>query len=258
MCVFLDSPRLFPMCPRIAPACQATSLFSMAIPCQRETHCRVLSQSLKTLLHLKAVASPPDLAFRWGHPHEQAPAITDLEKLSSAFARFTSRLVIGIAVPPPRGTHIPESTYQHLDPHQRLAAPTPRWTSVDPVHLMQSNLPENALSCGRSRICQERIWRRDRDSNPGYLAVYTLSKRAPSATRPSLRGRRDCPQSNTSSRAPGADQGLRMPQAIPRKRRHNHFRQKRVAVIRGRLFQRDCRRGSLPALHQARAPQIRH
>src|SRR5438445_10410608 len=34
----------------------------------------------------------------------------------------------------------------------------------------------------------EWIWRRDRDSNPGYLAVYTLSKRAPSATRPSLRG----------------------------------------------------------------------
>ena len=24
-----------------------------------------------------------------------------------------------------------------------------------------------------------RMWRRDRDSNPGYLAVYTLSKRAP-------------------------------------------------------------------------------
>jgi hypothetical protein len=33
------------------------------------------------------------------------------------------------------------------------------------------------------------LWRRDRDSNPGYLAVYTLSKRAPSATRPSLRSR---------------------------------------------------------------------
>ena len=33
------------------------------------------------------------------------------------------------------------------------------------------------------------MWRRDRDSNPGYLAVYTLSKRAPSATRPSLRAR---------------------------------------------------------------------
>jgi hypothetical protein len=30
-------------------------------------------------------------------------------------------------------------------------------------------------------------WRTDRDSNPGYLAVYTLSKRAPSATRPSVR-----------------------------------------------------------------------
>ena len=31
------------------------------------------------------------------------------------------------------------------------------------------------------------MWRTDRDSNPGYLAVYTLSKRAPSATRPSVR-----------------------------------------------------------------------
>src|SRR5437868_13387290 len=39
---------------------------------------------------------------------------------------------------------------------------------------------------GEPATC-ERVWRRDRDSNPGYLAVYTLSKRAPSATRPSLR-----------------------------------------------------------------------
>ena len=29
-------------------------------------------------------------------------------------------------------------------------------------------------------------WRREWDSNPRYLAVNTLSKRAPSATRPSL------------------------------------------------------------------------
>ncbi len=27
-------------------------------------------------------------------------------------------------------------------------------------------------------------WRRERDSNPRYVAVYTLSRRAPSATRP--------------------------------------------------------------------------
>src|ERR1700761_4374714 len=40
---------------------------------------------------------------------------------------------------------------------------------------------------GFQQICAEDKWRRDRDSNPGYLAVYTLSKRAPSATRPSLR-----------------------------------------------------------------------
>src|SRR3982074_2393716 len=31
------------------------------------------------------------------------------------------------------------------------------------------------------------LWRRDRDSNPGYLAGYTPSKRRPSAARPSLR-----------------------------------------------------------------------
>jgi Binding-protein-dependent transport system inner membrane component len=32
-------------------------------------------------------------------------------------------------------------------------------------------------------------WRRDRDSNPGYLAVYVISSHAPSTTRPSLRSR---------------------------------------------------------------------
>jgi hypothetical protein len=45
-----------------------------------------------------------------------------------------------------------------------------------------------------------KVWRRDRDSNPGYLAVYTLSKRAPSATRPSLRGIADLFESNTVER----------------------------------------------------------
>ena len=32
-------------------------------------------------------------------------------------------------------------------------------------------------------------WRRDRDSNPGYVAVYLISSQAPSTTRPSLRDR---------------------------------------------------------------------
>ena len=31
------------------------------------------------------------------------------------------------------------------------------------------------------------LWRRERDSNPRNVAVYTLSRRAPSTTRPSLR-----------------------------------------------------------------------
>ena len=33
-----------------------------------------------------------------------------------------------------------------------------------------------------------KFWRRRRDSNPRYVAVYTLSRRAPSTTRPPLRG----------------------------------------------------------------------
>ena len=31
-----------------------------------------------------------------------------------------------------------------------------------------------------------KVYRRERDSNPRYVAVYTLSRRAPSATRPPL------------------------------------------------------------------------
>src|SRR5580692_1903530 len=57
-------------------------------------------------------------------------------------------------------------------------------------------------------------WRRDRDSNPGYLAVYTLSKRAPSATRPSLRGIAGLFESNTiapSDRSPAHSPNLREP-----------------------------------------------
>src|SRR5271154_2289446 len=34
------------------------------------------------------------------------------------------------------------------------------------------------------------LWRREWDSNPRYLAVNTLSKRAPSATRPSLQAKK--------------------------------------------------------------------
>ena len=42
------------------------------------------------------------------------------------------------------------------------------------------------LQCGKAR---RRSWRREWDSNPRYAVnVYTLSKRAPSAARPSLRG----------------------------------------------------------------------
>ena len=53
-----------------------------------------------------------------------------------------------------------------------------------------------------SSMFSEGGWRRDRDSNPGYLAVYTLSKRAPSATRPSLRGIGDSFESNTFRHLP--------------------------------------------------------
>src|SRR5580698_10679925 len=36
------------------------------------------------------------------------------------------------------------------------------------------------------KLVVTQVWRRERDSNPRYLAVHTLSKRAPSATRSSL------------------------------------------------------------------------
>jgi hypothetical protein len=41
----------------------------------------------------------------------------------------------------------------------------------------------------RVKVNEINAWRREWDSNPRYLAVNTLSKRAPSATRPSLRRR---------------------------------------------------------------------
>src|SRR5437899_12528191 len=56
---------------------------------------------------------------------------------------------------------------------------------ISDMHIVQVTCFERFA--GEPATC-ERVWRRDRDSNPGYLAVYTLSKRAPSATRPSLRG----------------------------------------------------------------------
>ena len=38
----------------------------------------------------------------------------------------------------------------------------------------------------REKSYSSKIWRRERDSNPRYVSVYTLSRRAPSATRPPL------------------------------------------------------------------------
>ena len=42
----------------------------------------------------------------------------------------------------------------------------------------QADLAREQIGLGRFRDSKD-IWRRDRDSNSGYLAVYTLSKRAP-------------------------------------------------------------------------------
>ena len=38
-----------------------------------------------------------------------------------------------------------------------------------------------------TRNREQTVWRRERDSNPRYVAVYTLSRRAPSTTRTPLR-----------------------------------------------------------------------
>ncbi len=57
------------------------------------------------------------------------------------------------------------------------------------LHLRVSNVWRNNYISGRPpniSPLQSITWRREWDSNPRYLAVNTLSKRAPSATRPSL------------------------------------------------------------------------
>src|SRR5712664_3440248 len=43
-----------------------------------------------------------------------------------------------------------------------------------------------ALICSAQQRLVKHVWRRGWDSNPRYVAVYTLSKRAPSAARPPL------------------------------------------------------------------------
>src|SRR5665213_1278498 len=76
-------------------------------------------------------------------------------------------------------------------------------------------------SIGMLRFCLIR-WRRDRDSNPGYLAVYTLSKRAPSATRPSLQRCTGQPSDFTTCGVwafPRAVSCLTSPKANPRSQR---------------------------------------
>src|SRR5467141_4133503 len=57
-------------------------------------------------------------------------------------------------------------------------------------------LPISAPICSAQRRDVKQVWRRGWDSNPRYVAVYTLSKRAPSAARPPLR----------SLPAPGAEE----------------------------------------------------
>ena len=55
-----------------------------------------------------------------------------------------------------------------------------RWTIKNPL---------SQITCGFLVFFASRwmlIWRRERGSNPRYVAVYTLSRRAPSTTRPSL------------------------------------------------------------------------
>jgi hypothetical protein len=69
--------------------------------------------------------------------------------------------------------------------------------SMKTQHLLGLSLQLRCL-----RVFWEGEWRRDRDSNPGYLAVYTLSKRAPSATRPSLRSIAGLFEGNTVGATP--------------------------------------------------------
>src|SRR5581483_1926413 len=107
------------------------------------------------------------------------------------------RLVHPRAVDPLDGQGLPRPEIQaaarrgdrrRLGPPYRLSIT--EWTS-DKVDKRGPSCPAQGFHrvTLETRTCSG--WRRERDSNPRYpCEVYTLSKRAPSATRPSLRQRR--------------------------------------------------------------------
>src|SRR6266849_4913650 len=82
-------------------------------------------------------------------------------------------------------------------------------------------LPISAPICSGQRRDVKQVWRRGWDSNPRYVAVYTLSKRAPSAARPPLR----------SLPAPGAEERAEQLPAFRRQHPARHFH----AVVEARI-----------------------
>ena len=58
-----------------------------------------------------------------------------------------------------------------------------RGSYVKALNLQRLGLPVEYI-CSSTKLIEMGIWRTDRDSNPGDVAAYTLSKRAPSTTRP--------------------------------------------------------------------------
>ena len=88
--------------------------------------------------------------------------------------RVASRMARASASPLIRGVEKHAHASQGVSPHTNPDdGCDDGWGSITPRNAMRD---------------KER-WRRDRDSNPGYVAVYVISSHAPSTTRPSLRSR---------------------------------------------------------------------
>ena len=68
----------------------------------------------------------------------------------------------------------------------RLRAQT--WTALTAACGAAKFRPNRRFTVAGDSVPEQLFWRRVRDSNPRYVAVYLISSQAPSTTRPTLRG----------------------------------------------------------------------
>ena len=153
-----------------------------------------------------AGALTPAVGWRWAHvPLDPAHGRT--------LGTTDGRATIPVSNHDIRPQRKPAASAQRSRPHGRLRLGCARALGQYPAE-SRGFLRPCPSARGKS-LQQQTGWRREWDSNPRYLSVHTLSKRAPSAARPSLRAaRRGSPGSLTAGengppRNHGGEGGIR-------------------------------------------------